>query len=364
MALEPRKFFIDVQARQFVVSPDSTLPSFDPLWFEEDVEAIELYALRPTLNPAAPYEYLNLSGATVKFAVGITAPAALQTTWTAISTAVTASVTSLVNGSTGTPEQQKVTFSGAIPAQGGFAIQFPSRSISVSSVSAGVFVAPAHGLCDNQVVTLTGFTISAGSFANAMYFVVESTDSTFRIAPSLGGAAIVAALATTGGTADIDSITTGQVAYNATPADVQAAIVNAGISVNNTSPISVTGVARREFVFVYGGRMSNRNYDPLVIVGSTLAGATGLAANVNFNTVEIAALVTAGTTNVQIEVEISEGAVRQTFRRPASLSGDIITSTVPVPVPANVFTSLQIQSADSTIFTLTVTNDGELMIAG
>jgi hypothetical protein len=85
---------------------------------------------------------------------------------------------------------------------------------------------------------------------------------------------------------------------------------------------------------------------------------------VNFNTVEIAALVTAGTTNVQIEVEISEGAVRQTFRRPASLSGDIITSTVPVPVPANVFTSLQIQSADSTIFTLTVTNDGELMIAG
>ncbi len=349
-----------MQARQFVVSPDSTLPSFDPLWFEEDIEAIELYALRPTLNPSAPYEYLNLSGATVKFAVGITAPAALQTTWTAISTAVTASVTSLINGATGTPEQQKITFSGAIPAQGGFAIQFPSRSISVSSVSGGVFVAPAHGLCDNQVVTLTGFTISAGSFSNAMYFVVEATDSTFRIAPSVNGAALIQAVATTGGTANIDAITTGQIAYNATPADVQAAVVSAGISVNNTSPISVTGVARREFVFVYGGRMSNRNYDPLVIVGSTLAGATGLVANVNFNTVEIAALVTAGTTNVQIEVEISEGAVRQTFRRPATLSGDIITSTSPIPVPTASPTSFNLQSGDGTVWVISMTNDGNL----
>ena len=360
MALEPRKFFIDVQARQFVVSPDSTLPSFDPVWFEEDVEAIQLFALRPTQNPTAPYEYLDLTGSTVKFAVGITAPAALQTSWTPIDTAVTASVTSLVNGSTGTPEQQRVSFSGAIPAQGGFAIQFPSRSINVSSVSAGVFVAPAHGLCDNQVVTLTGFTISAGSFANATYFVTESTDSTFRIAPSLDGAAIVGALATTSGTANIDAITTGQIAYNAAPADLQAAIVNAGINVNNVSPISVTGVARREFVFVYGGRMSNRNYDPLVIVGSTLAGATGIGANVNFNTVEISALVTAGTTNVQVEVEISEGAVRQTFTRPATLAADIITSTSPIPVPTASPTSFNLQSGDGTIWVITMTNDGNL----
>lgn len=360
MALEPRKFFIDVQARQFVVSPDSTLPSFDPVWFEEDVEAIQLFALRQTANPAIPYEYLDLSASTVKFAVGITAPAALQTVWTPIDTAVTASVTTIVDGSTGTPEQQKVSFSGAIPAQGGFAIQFPSRSISVSSVSGGIFVAPAHGLCDNQVVTLTGFTISASSFANATYFVVESTDSTFRIAPSLGGAAVTAAVATTGGTANIDAITTGQIAYNATASDVQAAIRDAGISVNNVSPISVTGVARREFVFVYGGRMSNRNYSPLVIVGSTLAGATGIGANVNFNTVEIAALVSAGTSNVQVEVEISEGAVRQTFRRPASLSADIITATSPIPVPTASPTSFNLQSGDGTIWVISMTNDGNL----
>jgi hypothetical protein len=359
VALEPRKFFIDVQARQFVVSPDSTLPSFDPVLFEEDVESIQIFALKQTANPAIPYEYIDLAGTTLKFAVGVTAPAAIQTTWTAIPTTVTASVSTLVEGATGTAEQQKITFSGATPAQGGFALQFPSRAISVSAVSAGVFTAAAHGLCDNQVVTLTGFTISASSFANATYFVVESTDSTFRIAPSLGGAAIAAALATTGGTANVDAITTGQIAYNAAPSDVQTAIRDAGISVNNTSPISVTGVARSNFILVYGGRMSGRDYAACSLVGSTLLGATGLQANLNLNTVEIAALLTAGLTNVSIEVEITEGAIRQTFRRPATLTNDIITSSSPTPLP-NVMTSFDIQSGDGTVWRITMTNDGNL----
>ena len=360
MALEPRKFFIDVQARQFVVSPDSTLPSFDPVLFEEDIEAIQLFALKQTANPAIPYEYIDLAGTTTKLAVGLTAPAALQTTWTAISTTVTASVTTLVAGATGTSEQQKITFSGATPAQGGFAIQFPARAISVSAVSAGVFTAIAHGLCDNQVVTLTGFTISAGSFANATYFVVESTDSTFRIAPSLGGAAVASALATTGGTTNIDSITTGQIAYNATPSDVQAAIRDAGISVNNTSPISVTGVARSNFILVYGGRMSGRDYAACSLVGSTLAGATGLESNLSLNTVEIAALITAGLTNVSLEVEVSEGAVRQTFRKSATLSSDIITSTSPLPAPTGFATAFTLQSLNGTLWSISMTNDGNL----
>ena len=348
-----------MQARQFVVSPDSTLPSFDPLLFEEDNEAIELFALKPTLNPAAPYEYIDLSGTTTKLAIGLTAPAALQTSWSGISTAVTATVTTIVTGGTGTPAQQKLTFSGATAALGGFAIQFPARAISVSSVSGGVFLAPAHGLCDNQVVTLTGFTISAGSFANATYFVTESTDSSFRIAPSVNGAAIVDALATTGGTANIDSITTGQIGYNANATDIQNAIVGAGISVNAISPISVTGTPRREFIFVYGGRMSNRDYAPLVVTGSTLAGATGLAANLNLNTVEIASLISAGSLNVNLEIEITEGTVRQTFRRTATLSDNIITSSSPTPVPS-VVTSFDIQSPDSSVWRVTMTDDGNL----
>jgi len=360
MALQARRLFLDVQARQFVSSPDSTLPASDPAWFEEDVEAIELYFLRPTSSAVAPYEYLDLSLATVKFAVGTISPAALQTSWSAVSTAVTTSVTSLVAGATGTPEQQKLTFGGATSAQGGFALQFPARTISVSSASAGVFTATAHGLCNNQQVSLSAFTISGGTFANASYFVVDATDSTFRISPTLGGAAIIEAVATSGGTASVAAITTGQITYSASAADIEAALVAAGISVNGVSPISVTGTPRKEFVFVYGGRMSGRDYDNVTLVGSTLAGANALAANISFNTSEVAALIAAGTTNVNLEVEVSEGAVRQTFRRAATLSSDLITSTSPSPVAANLVTSFDIQSQDGSIWTVTMTNSGEL----
>lgn len=362
MALQARRFFIDVQARQFVSSPDANLPASDPAWFEEDVESIELYALQPTGAAVEPYEYVDISAATVKFAVGTTTPAALQTSWTALSTAVTTTVSTLVAGTTGTSEQQKLAFTGATPAQGGFAIQLPARTVSVSSATAGVFTAAAHGLVDGQQVTLSAFTISGGTFANATYFAVDTTDSTFRISPTLGGSAIIAAEATTGGTASIPAFTTGQIAYNATAADIEAAFVAAGLAVNGVSPIAVTGTPRKEFVFVYGGRMSGRNYDEFSIVGSTLAGAKGVGANVSFNTSEVAALISAGTTNVNLEVEVSEGSVRQTFRRPATLSADLITSTSPSPLPSNLATSFDLQSQDGSIFTITVTNSGELMI--
>lgn len=361
MALQARRFYLDVQARQFVSSPDSTLPASDPAWFEEDVESIELYALKPSDDPAQPYEYLDLSGATVKWAVGTTTPAALQTSWTALSTAVTASVTSLVTGGAGTSEIQKLTFSGATPAEGGYALEFPSRNVTVSSVSAGVFTAQNHGLYNGNSVTLTAFTISGGTFTNgATYVVVDSTKDTFSISTSANGSAIAAAVTSGGGTAQVPTVTTPQIAYNATAAQVQAAIVAAGLADNGAPQIAVTGIPRKEFVFVYGGRSSGRDYANLAVVGSTLAGAKGVGANVSFNTTEIAALVTAGTTNVNLEIEISEGAVRQTFRRAATLSGDIITTSSPVPAPGNIATSFDLQSQDGSVWTVTMTNDGNL----
>jgi hypothetical protein len=360
MALQARRFFLDVQARQFVSSPDSTLPASDPAWFEEDVEAVELLFLAPTADPNRPYQYLDLSGATVKLAVGTTTPAALQTAWTALSTAVTASVTSLVAGATGTSEIQQITFSGATPAEGGYALQFPARSVTVSSVSAGVFTAADHGLYNGLPVTLSAFTISGGTFANASYIVVDSTKDTFGIATASNGTALAAAVTSGGGTAAVPAITTPQVSYDATASQVQAAIVAAGLADSGAPQIAVSGIPRKEFTLVYGGRSSGRDYDNVAVVGSTLAGARGVGANVSFNTTEIAALITAGTTNVSLEVEVAEGAVRQTFRRAATLSADLIASTSPSPLPANVATSFDLQSQDGSVWTVTMTNDGNL----
>lgn len=360
MALQARRFFLDVQQRQFVASPDSTLPASDPAWFEEDVEAIELLFLKPTEDPNRPYEYLDMSGATVKFAVGTTTPAALQTTWTALSTAVTASVTSLVTGATGTSEIQQITFSGATPAEGGYALQFPARNVTVSSVSAGVFTAADHGLYNGLPVTLSAFTISGSTFANASYIIVDSTKDAFSIATSANGTAINAQVTSGGGTAAVPAITTPQISYDATASQVQAAIVAAGLADNGAPQIAVSGIPRKEFTLVYGGRSSGRDYGNVAVIGSTLSGARGVGANVSFNTTEVAALISAGTTNVNLEVEASEGLVRQTFRRAATLSADLISSASPVPAPANVVTSFDMQSQDGGVWTVTMSNEGNL----
>jgi hypothetical protein len=360
MALDPRRFFLDVQARQFVSSPDSTLPASDPAWFDEDVEAIELLFLKPTEDPNRPYEYLDMSGATVKFAVGTTTPAALQTAWTALTTTVTASVTSLVTGASGTSEIQKISFSGATPAEGGYALQFPARNVTVSSVSAGVFTAADHGLYDGQSITLSGFSISGGTFSNTTYVVINSTRDTFNISTALNGTSIIAETSSGGGTVSLPEIITPQIAFQATASQVQAAIVASGLADGGLPQIVVTGTPRKEFTIIYGGRSSGRDYANVAVVGSTLAGAKGVGANVSFNTSEVAALISAGTTNVNLEVEVSEGAVRQTFRRAATLSADLITSTSPSPLPANVATSFDLQSQDGSVWTVTMSNEGNL----
>lgn len=360
MALQARKLFLDVQGREFVTSPDSSLPSIEPIYFNEDVEVIEIYALSPTQNPVAPYSYADISGASVKFAVGAVSPAALQTSWTAVNTAVTASVTTVVTGGVNISHQQKITLTGAVPVEGGFAIEFPQRSVSVTAVSAGTFTASRHGFCDGQIIALSGFTVSGGSFSNTSYYVVGSGDDTFQIANSFAGTAINAQVTSGGGTATIGPVVTGQIAYNAEPSTVQTALLNAGFNVAGICPISVTGIARSYYVLTYGSRMSGRAYSEINIVGNTLAGAIGLTANVSFNTVEVAALIAAGTTNVTMEIEISEGAVRQTFRRNAILSDDLITSTSPLPAPTGFSTSFTLQSPNGNLWTISMSNDGNL----
>ena len=75
--MQARKFYLDTQSRALVSSADSTLAAADPIFFDEDVESLELYFLEPTGDGNAPYRYLDYSSNTVKFAVGTTTPAAM-----------------------------------------------------------------------------------------------------------------------------------------------------------------------------------------------------------------------------------------------------------------------------------------------
>lgn len=359
--MQARKFYLDTQSRAFVASPQSNFSASDPVFCDEDVEAIELYFLEPTGNTSEPYRYLDYSSNTVKFAVGTTTPAALQTSWTALSTTVTASITSLVTGGSGTNEQQRLTFSQR-PASGGWAIQLPARSVTVSSVSANLFTAADHGLYAGQSVTLTAFSLTASAVANgSSYFVIRNSKDTFSLASTASSTtALTASVTSGGGTVDLAAVTTGQLSYSASPADVQSAFVAAGLTENSQPQLTVTGTAGSEYVITYGNGSAGRDYANLTIVGSTLAAAPGLSANVNFATNEIAALVAAGTTSAKLEVEVAGSGKRQTYQTGATLSGDIISSTSPSPLPANTANSFNLSDGAGGVWTVTIDSNGVL----
>ena len=362
MALEPRRIFLDVQNRQFVPSPVSTLPAASALWINEDVESVELFALRPTTDLGTPYAFLDLSSATVKFAVGADDPAAFQSVWTPIDTAVSVTASAIVDSAL-TDAEQRILWSGAGPVVGSYALQFPGRSVN-ATVREQTIYAANHGLYDGAVVNFE--LISTSTFppeSDRDYIVTNAAQNTFQIREPGQDALALQVSSAASVTVLIPPVLTGPIAYNATVAEVQRAIVDAGFVVNGLPQILVSGENGKQLDLYYGGRSGKRQYPTVVIANNRLRGAPGLRANVSYNTEEIAALIEAGTLNVTLEIEISEGAVRQTFRQPATLSPDLITSTSPSPLPANVATSFDLQSQNGSVFTVSVTNDGELMIA-
>jgi hypothetical protein len=360
--MEARKIYLDIQARQFVGGPTNNLAVAGPLFFDEDVESIELYFMRPTGSAdGAVYDYVDYSANTVKFAVGTTTPAALQTLWTALPTTVTATVTSLVAGGSGTDEQQQLTFSQQ-PVTGGFALQLPSRNVTVSSVSANVFTAADHGLYNGQSVSLTAFSFTASSVVNgSSYFVIRNSKDTFSLASTAASTTALAASTTSGGgTVSLPAITTGQLAHNATPASVQNALVNAGLTINAAPQILVTGTAGKQYVLTYANGSASRDYDNVSIVGSTLLGAVGLQANVNFATSEVAALVAAGTTTAKLEIEVSGSGRRQTYQTAVTLSADIIAAGSSDPLALTTGNAFRLMSPNGTVFEIGADNEGML----
>jgi hypothetical protein len=360
--MEARKIYLDIQARQFVGGPTNNLAVSGPLFFDEDVESVELYFLRPTGSADGPvYDYVDYSANTVKFAVGTTTPAALQASWTALSTTVTATVTSLATGGSGTNEQQRLTFSQQ-PATGGFALQLPSRNVTVSSVSANIFTAADHGLYSGQSVSLTAFSFTASSVANgSSYFVIRNSKDTFSLASTAATTtALTASTTSGGGTVSLPAITTGQLAYNASPASVQNALVNAGLTINAAPQILVTGTGGKEYVLTYANGSASRDYDNVSIVGSTLLGAVGLQANVNFATSEVAALVADGTTTAKLEIEVSGSGRRQTYQTAVTLSADIITAGSSDPLALTTGNAFRLMSPNGTVFEISADNEGML----
>ena len=350
--MEPRRFFLDTQTRQFVSSATFPVPSGEPTLFNEDVEQIQLYFLNNG-------QYVDYSANTVKFAVGITAPLALATSWASISTGITATVATSITGGTGTAAVQTLSFS-AEPEVGSFALRLPARNVTVSSVSASVFLAPSHGLFNGQSVSLTAFTTPSGFSNGTQYFVLNRTRDGFQIADtSAATTAKTVSVASGGGTAQLDAITTPLIAAGAGASQVEDAFVAAGISVDDAPQIIVTGDPANGFTFTFSNTQSGINFSTLEIVGNTLARAKGLVGTLNLNTTEMAAAISAGNRSVTVEVEVAGSGKRQTYQAAGLIGDDIVTSTSPAPAPVG-STGFNMIAPDASVWQITIDNNGVL----
>ena len=354
--MQARKLYLDTTSRSFVAEPTSTLPAAGLTVFQEDVENIELYFLEPTGDFSAPYNYVDYSALTAKFALGVGSPAATVTSFSAISTAVTITASVSITGGSGTTAIQRVEMSPP-PATGYYSLQLPTRNVTVSSVSSSIFTAPYHALLDGQSVTLTGFSTPSGFSNGSVYFVRDRTRDGFKIAATEGGTAITASVASGGGTAVAPTYTTAPLPAGTSPNEVAAALASAVAAGTSAQQITATGTPD-DYRLTYGGSYAGASFPTVAITASTVAGAPGLSGQLNLNTVEIGNLVAAGTTQVTMEVEVTDGTRKQTFQSTATLADDIISgSSTPTVVSGDSFT---LADANDDLWTVTSGTDGAL----
>jgi hypothetical protein len=361
--MQARRFFLDTQTRQFVGGFNAQFLSSSPAFFDEDVEKIELYFLEPTGDVTAPYRALNYSGNTVKLAVGLTAPAAQQTAWTSVSTSITASITTLTTGGSGANEAQKITFSGATPNDGGFSITIPSRLVDTNpagTLTGNFLYLPNHGFLTGQQILIGTIDTSTTTYEDAYWYVLNATKDAFQISQTASGPALTNIENIDNGIVTA-AVTTPQIAFNAGPEAVQQAFIDAGLQVGGSPQIIVTGSYSSGYVLTFANALGNINW-PTVTVSSIMTAAPALTGNLSFATNEIAALISAGNTNnLRMEVEVSDGTLRQTYSTAAAISNDIITSSSAAPLPTiTPASSFNVTSPDASVWNITIDNNGVL----
>jgi hypothetical protein len=279
-------------------------------------------------------------------------PAVYQSTWTNLSTAVTATIATTVTGSETNNEIQRLSFSQK-PFSGTYRLTTPSASITIGSlVTSGVFITPAnHGLALNQPVTLTGFSALTGFSNGTQYFVKTVPQPTqFTVSVTAGGTALT-------GTATTGSVLTtlrqtAPLAANATAANIASAL--AALDSIGAGGVTVAGIEGEYYDITFAGAKSFADL-PTLTIQSNLTAKPGKTADVNFATYALRDLVgNDPSVELDLEIEITDGGTRETvILSPCTVSEELIDADSFSPVPQF---SLPINSVAVSAYTLALSD--------
>jgi hypothetical protein len=285
-------------------------------------------------------------------------PAVFQSTWTNLSTTVTATIATTVTGSGLQNEIQRLTFSQK-PFAGTFRLTFPNIALTSSStVTAGTFITTVtHGLALNQPITITGFDTTITGFTRGATVFVNSIPSvtSFLIATTAGGTTITTATATAATTSG--SIATFLRQSDPLPASIVAADIATALQAFDSigaGGVSVAGIDGEFADITFSG---NKGFcdQPTITIQSGLTAKPGKTADVNFATFALRDLVGSdNAVDLDLEIELTDSGTRQTvILSGCAVSEELIDANAFSPVPQF---SLPINSVAVTAYTLALSD--------
>src|SRR5262245_20461121 len=191
-----KKFYIDQDAGLFVVGPrdSSALPKISLK--NQDNYSLELYFLRQTGIFGRPYSFENRSSTTISIGIGQLSATALAsaTVTTNLPTVVSATVSTIISGTTTTSEIQRISFSPkAIGGIWNITLPEDSRTLA-SAVTTGVFITSTyHGFSVNQPITFPTLSGASGVTAGNKYYIYDlPAVDRFRISTTRSGTLMTA----------------------------------------------------------------------------------------------------------------------------------------------------------------------------
>jgi hypothetical protein len=362
-----RSLYLDVESARFISGFNSSIPASLESLFRGDNAQYELYFVQRNTaeNPTTLYEPVDYSARTVKLAIGAAPPVSItayvvQNTWTNFGSTVTATVTRSVTGSATTNEQQLVTLSPAAWS-GSFSITIPARSISVSSISAGLFTTSGnHGLTTYEPFVATGFTTPTGFSNGQTLFVATILSSTTFFANATPTATpITGYTASGGGTLSTVLAATSLINARASGAQVRETLEQvASVGIGNVSVVANPGSTYR---IAFTGLKSATQLALATAAGTSIVPVHGKYARLNFGTLELSDAISASASiDAVLEVETTDGATIETACQvPVTLNNDLIKTGSPTPITSGV-TSFIMLDQTSAAWLITIDSDGTL----
>lgn len=358
-----KQLYLDVARGQFIEGLASGRPA-NVSAFEGDNADYELYFVRSS-GAFGNFEPLDYSAKSVKLHIGPQPPSTATAyvaaeAWSNLPATVTATIIRSITGGAATNEQQTLSFSPEAYS-GTFVLTFPSQTLTVNSVSGGVFTTSgSHGFGYAQGFVVTGFTGLVGFVNGQTLYAAQIISATqFFANTSITSTVITGLAANAGGTAYTLTGSSAVIDARASLADVQSSLESMpSIGQGN---VRVTGSQGISYALNFTGAKTQTTF-PLMSVASALTPVYGKTATLNFNTTELYNAISASASiPATLEIEISQGGTIETVAQAlVTLNNDIIATTGGVPVAVSPAAFFYLQAPDNSIYSISIDNDGIL----